>query len=617
MVYVINNGYWDTPIYPTQGSRQGCCYSPAIFTLVVETLGIWIRDDPNIKGITIGGTEINSGQYVDDLWATLVAEKDNLDAMLELLDRFALFLGLHINPDKTVIRRIGSLKDSHAKIYTLKWLYWLPSSIRILGINIHPDLTVMYQENYFAMLEKVRNILGSWHYRDLTLLGKITIVNTLIVPLFIHKFLALPTPPPAFFKQYKEIVLNFLWDKKVPKISYERLLQNYNNHGLKLTDLAEKDSALKAAWLVRWVNRDLKELSWLFEFLSVKDLRLWECKISASDIQLLLPEPTLEMGKQIWLVWSRFNYKNTLENDEEILSATIWGNSLIRHKNLPLFDQKLMTSNIDHILDIVHPSEMRFLTFTEIQETYGLVFDCIYYYGILAAILTLGKVFIRNCPSQHRSDLDVEYAPARLVTNKSGTKLIYWALIEKYHLVYSGSKSLWEIDLSISIDEGTWNQLFYKFVSLVKPAKLKYLQFRVLNRILTTNIKRCKWLKVSPLCTFCKEYNETILHIFWECSHVKKLWLLLEKSCQYFLGVPLKLTMVDTILNNYAGLQQELINYLIIIMKQYIYSTKCFQHKLQYTAYMAKVSYWYLIDKHDAFHSKKQKQLFKKWKNWF
>ena len=48
------------------------------------------------------------------------------------------------------------------------------------------------------------------------------------------------------------------------------------------------------------------------------------------------------------------------------------------------------------------------------------------------------------------------------------------------------------------------------------------LHYRIINRIISTNTFLFKIGKSeSPLCTFCKEENETLYHILWECEKVK------------------------------------------------------------------------------------------------
>ena len=53
-------------------------------------------------------------------------------------------------------------------------------------------------------------------------------------------------------------------------------------------------------------------------------------------------------------------------------------------------------------------------------------------------------------------------------------------------------------------------------------------------------------------------------------------------------------------------------------MKNFIYATKCNENKkLKFTNFMAKLSYWNLIDKHIAYENNKIVQFNKKWRNMF
>ena len=138
--------------------------------------------------LSLGEEEIKSGQYADDLWTTLEASKENLNNILTELECFRHFYGLTINSHKTAVMKLGHFKDSDAKYYTLKQLYWSPSSVKILGFFIHPNRETMMQENYWQTLTKVNKVIEHWSNRNTTLIGKIIVVNVLINTLFVHKF---------------------------------------------------------------------------------------------------------------------------------------------------------------------------------------------------------------------------------------------------------------------------------------------------------------------------------------------------------------------------------------------------------------------------------------------
>ena len=206
IAYTMNNGFWSEPIYPTRGTRQGCCFSPKIFVLTVELLGLGIRQNDDIIGIDINGSVIKSGQFADDLWTVTPASKQNVDNILRELLAFQSFSGLRINMEKCAILKIGPFWKSDAKFYTMKQS---EGPVKILGYWIHPDKQTMYEYNFEKTLEKVNTIMKSWKDRNVTIFGKVTIVNTLINSLSAHKLMALPTPPKSFFVKYKTKIIEF------------------------------------------------------------------------------------------------------------------------------------------------------------------------------------------------------------------------------------------------------------------------------------------------------------------------------------------------------------------------------------------------------------------------
>ena len=61
MICAYNDGNFSEFMYPSRGCRQGCCYSPIIFTFVIEMLGLAIRQSADLEGIKIGDSHIKSG----------------------------------------------------------------------------------------------------------------------------------------------------------------------------------------------------------------------------------------------------------------------------------------------------------------------------------------------------------------------------------------------------------------------------------------------------------------------------------------------------------------------------------------------------------------------------
>ena len=163
-----------------------------------------------------------------------------------------------------------------------------------------------------------------------------------------------------------------------------------------------------------------------------------------------------------------------------------------------------------------------------------------------------------------------------------------------------------------------WWALYPTFLQDVKPNKLRYLQYRILNKALTTNVVRNRWNnQVSALCTFCKEIPEMIIHIMCTCPKIQSLWKLLQRTCKYLLEIDIQFTHEIIILNNYVGQRKELINLLIILLKQHIYAEKCFEKVSTFVNYMTKVSTMCAMEKCYAARNGKLRKCKCKWQNLF
>ena len=611
-----NNGYWSEFFQPTRATRQGCCYSPGIFNLVVELLGLGIRQNKNIIGIELNGREIKAGQFADDLWATIKATQDNLDSILEEIEDFGKFSGLHINPGKCAILKLGPFRNTEAKFYTLKRLYWSPTSLKILGYYVYPDTTIMYHDNYIVAYGKALGILENWSFRQLSPIGKIEVVNSLVNSLFSHLFLALPSPPTNFFTMYRHSVLDFIWSRKKASIRYEYLIQDHDKLGLKLVDLEIKDIALKASWAARWKDRDTEELAWFFHHLPVQDSRIWDCNMNPKDIDPLC-KFELSSSWSIWKAWCRYHYKPTLENCEEILFSIIWGNSLIKRQNQPLFHRELVCSTINYVFDIFDPATKKLFTYEQLVENHGVILTPLFYLGILAAIPKIWK--IKLLQEYESGEMDFESKLDLLKSNDKPTRKIYWEVLEeKYPNFNTIASKQWQVELQSNWTEEEWCRLLLDFYRIIKPVKLRYFQFRVLNKRLTTNRARAKCdSKISSNCTFCAETEETTIHLLFHCRKVHQLWVQLASIIKYFYKTEPDLSLKCVILNNYKGPNECIINFLIICLKQYIYAQKCFEVCPSFQGFMEKLAGWYFIDKCYAEQNNKVKQCVKKWKDIF
>ena len=110
---VSNNGQ-HSEFFPIQrGVRQGCPLSPYLFIIGIELLTNQIRTNESIKCITLAGSELKITCYADDASFILDGTHKSLETLIDVLENFSNISGLKLNPQKSQVLRIGSLKNTY------------------------------------------------------------------------------------------------------------------------------------------------------------------------------------------------------------------------------------------------------------------------------------------------------------------------------------------------------------------------------------------------------------------------------------------------------------------------------------------------------------------------
>ena len=76
-------------------------------------------------------------------------------------------------------------------------------------------------------------------------------------------------------------------------------------------------------------------------------------------------------------------------------------------------------------------------------------------------------------------------------------------------------KEIWEADLNITVQN--WERLTLDNWYLTTSTKLRYFQYKVMNRILTTNLRRAKWDdNVVLVKTYRQSRNADAASLHWQ-----------------------------------------------------------------------------------------------------
>ena len=301
------------------------------------------------------------------------------------------------------------------------------------------------------------------------------------------------------------------------------------------------------------------------------------------------------MSVEILIAFSHYLHYTQIPTLEEIMTIPVWLNSAIRRADTPFMNWKLISSNINTLTDLWDEETDSPLTYEKMIERHGEVINFMTYSSLFYAIPSSWKSIMR----QRDPSVDPLTKVERCKIKSLGSKLICWQLIEKWYPNTQSMLSCWHKDLHLSnYQEEISKDILDNFRKISSATKLRWLQYRIINRILTTNCSVAKWDKnQSPLCSFCFSHEETVLYIFWFCERIQSLWTKLTRWINHFVGIKPLFIAPMIIFNDYPGPQRDYINTLILIMKQFIYSSKCLEKELSFVSFVNTVDHWYNIEK--------------------
>ena len=64
----------------------------------------------------------------------------------------------------------------------------------------------------------MKGLFKQWNKRNLTPIGKITVVKSLILPVLNHLFIALPNPSIEIIKDIEDMLYTFIWKSSVNRV---------------------------------------------------------------------------------------------------------------------------------------------------------------------------------------------------------------------------------------------------------------------------------------------------------------------------------------------------------------------------------------------------------------
>ena len=212
---IINKGYLSQQIQIQRGLRQGCPLSLPLYVIQGEVTTKNINQDNNITGIRIPNhnKQVKISQYADDS-NFLLTNQNSAKQVLNFFQKLTKATGTSINFDKTIILPINTDQINYLQ-------HNLPDitikercdTIKILGIYFCEGLRETNITNSQNILQKIEKHINTLYPRNLSLMGKGVILNTLI--LLKTSFLSNIFPiPKDILTQFHKKIFRYIWKQK-------------------------------------------------------------------------------------------------------------------------------------------------------------------------------------------------------------------------------------------------------------------------------------------------------------------------------------------------------------------------------------------------------------------
>ena len=249
---------------------------------------------------------------------------------LKLIEDYGSCSGLKINNEKSEIMLLGK------RAYTLQQDYAVTStdlkvkkSVKILGVHFTYDFRAKQKLNADELIISIQQKLRTWRWRDLTIIGRIQIVKTFIVPIFLYRA-SLISVNEEFVKDVNKIIFDFIWKGK-DKVKRSALINDIEDGGLKaphLESIIETQRVLCCKKLAsnqpsNWKNIILHYLE------PVGGKFILCCDFDLKKLPITLPAFYEECLKSFVKCSAANRTSLQDQNEQDLSKAIVWNNKFI------------------------------------------------------------------------------------------------------------------------------------------------------------------------------------------------------------------------------------------------------------------------------------------------
>jgi hypothetical protein len=141
------------------GSRQGCPFSPFLFSIVLELLPRAMKQQKEIKGIQIVKEEIKISLFANNMIVNIVDPKKSTRELLYLINNFSAVAGY--KTDSNISVSFMCIKDKQAEKENRETAPFtiVTNNTKYLGVTLTKEVKNLYDENFKSLKKEIEKDL--------------------------------------------------------------------------------------------------------------------------------------------------------------------------------------------------------------------------------------------------------------------------------------------------------------------------------------------------------------------------------------------------------------------------------------------------------------------------
>uniref|UniRef100_A0A3B3D4V0 Reverse transcriptase domain-containing protein n=1 Tax=Oryzias melastigma TaxID=30732 RepID=A0A3B3D4V0_ORYME len=558
------NGDLSSILNLERGCRQGCPLNPTLFALFIEPLAQAIREQKDIRGITIGDSTYKVGLYADDILITLSNPNVSLPNLFTLLKKFGMFSGYKLNLQKT--QSLSFNYNPQKEIQKMFTFNWGNNIIKYLGIYIPGDLKRLYEINYTRLTSEIKADIQRWSLLPMNLYNRIDMIKMNLLPRFLYLFQSLPVNiPPKQFNEWNRMISKFIWAKLKPRIKLQTLQIGKEYGGLQVPCLENYYKAAQLRWLIGWSDPS-NETKW----------REIDQSFFNTPLQSLLGDyPLLKKHLSMqqlptWIslpleTWFKILKDKNIEKGARILR---W----------PVYDTEFIPANIDKgfkqwlhkgITGYWKISEKNILkSYKQLQETYGLGKQDFFRF------LQLRDYFDKHIKPTNKKQEEIDLIKIFVDSSKGNTikkqiSRLYSSLQITRNLSTTCVKVRWEKEAEVVISDDDWLNICKNAMTTSCSSMWREFTWKnIIRFFITPNISSKHQNKPDEARCWrdCGNKRAGPFHVFWNCDKIRPYWSEVIRTINNITGLGLPNDFTVIYLGNLPQDVQHSKKYLCLIL---------------------------------------------------